>query len=335
MPLKENEIKQICRDLLNTEISSVEFPGGSSRESVRVTSGGRGLIVTRRKKLERAKLESGVLRILNRHNAPVPRLIACKDNYLIQQDMGMKRLSQQLQGNAINTTTAHTTNLLLESALGSLHAVHSLGANDELLNSLPTLGNTRNWLAAFIGAAERLGVQLDIPAPGLNYDSLAQLLTVSNPTFIKWDARPGNAIVRENGSVIWIDWEHCGKRHPLDDVAWLLTDEFTPYFPSQESDLISKVIPAFSHGFSATQAHEYLRVYGTFHACIRLSLIIKYWAKDGWWDFDYCLKLDKVGVVKELALATAQRIAAWSTYSESTKHLKPWGESLVERLMVE
>ncbi len=333
MPLTENQVKLICAELLQTDIDLVEFPGGSSRESVRVKSGGKGIIVTRRKKLQRAKLESGVLRILNQQHAPVPHLIACRDNYLIQQDVGDLRLSQQLQGNGIQPLPARNVVDLLESALASLNAIHNIGKNNQLLHSLPNLGSTRNWITTFVGAADRLGIQQKLPTPTLDYEKLVNLLTVERPTFIKWDARPGNAVVRKNGSVIWIDWEHCGKRHPLDDVAWLLTDEFTPYLPDHENDLINKILPAFAHGFSPDQALEYLRVYGTFHGCIRLSMILKYWSKDGWWDFDYCLKFDKVGVVKSLAIDTAKKISAWSQHSELTSALKPWSEELMAKLL--
>ena len=53
-----------------------------------------------------------------------------------------------------------------------------------------------------------------MPPPELDEPSLIALLRVKTPAFIKWDARPGNAIVNKNGTITWFDWEHCGCRSP-------------------------------------------------------------------------------------------------------------------------
>lgn len=328
MSLAEDEVKSICADLLNAEVDKIEFPGGSSRESVRVRIAGQGLIVTRRKQLQRAKLESGVLRILNQGNAPVPHLIAFRDNYLIQQDVGSHRLSQSLK-----TASKAEVLVLLESALRSLHSIHQIGKASDSLKSIVTLGHKHQWLGSFVRSAERLGSQMDIPAPSLPFDKLAALLDVEQPCFIKWDARPGNAIVRESGKVIWIDWEHCGQRHPLDDVAWLLTDEYTPHLEEVENELFLKILDSFANGYSQSQAQEYLCVYGTLHSCIRLAMILRYQARDGWWDYEHCLEFDKVGVVQELAARVVQRASSWAQNSELTKSLTPWFEDLLAKLI--
>ena len=327
MPLSEEEVRSICAQLLHTTVDTIEFPGGSSRESVRVNVAGQGLIVTRRKNLQRAKLECGVLRTLNRDRAPVPHLIAFKDNELIQQDVGQLRLSEAMHTASAEQVVAH-----LRAALGSLHAIHQIGIEAGPLQSLAVLGNTTQWLGSFARSAERLGAQTGLSAPQLDYDKLVNLLRIEQPSFIKWDARPGNAIVRENGTIIWIDWEHCGKRHPLDDVAWLLADEYTPYLPEIEETLIPEVAPVFGSGLSASQAVEYLRVFGTLHSCIRLALIWRYYAKDAWWDIDRCLALDKVGVVKELATRAAQRATNWAEFSPLTRSLAPWLQDLQSKI---
>lgn len=328
MSLTEEEVKSVCADLLNAEVGDIEFPGGSSRESVRVKVAGQGLIVTRREKLQRAKLESGVLRILNQCNAPVPHLIAFRDHYLIQQDVGGRRLSQSMHSGSKQEVMT-----LLDSALRSLHAIHQAGKNSEPLKSIVTLGHKTQWLESFVRSAERLGSQMNLPAPALPYDKLVALLDVEQACFIKWDARPGNAIVRESGKVIWIDWEHCGRRHPLDDVAWLLTDEYTPHLEEVENELFLKILDSFANGYSQSQAQEYLCVYGTLHSCIRLAMILRYQARDGWWDYEHCLEFDKVGVVQELAVRLARRASSWAQNSELTKSLTPWFEDLLAKLI--
>ncbi len=327
MPVTEDEVKAICTDLLKTEVDRVEFPGGSSRDAVRVKVAQHSVIVTKRASLRRAQLESVVLRMLNGKAAPVPHLIACREHVLIQQDMGNHRLSERLNGSDVVKTGA-----LLGAALNSLSAIHEAGKVTEQLQSIIVLGDKSQWLRTFISSADRLGALLGVPAPALESDMLMDLIRVDQTTLIKWDARPGNAIVADDGSVFWIDWEHCGRRHPLDDVAWLLADEYTPFFPELESELIAKVLPTFAYGYSEEQAQEYLRVFGTFHSCIRLAMIVKHQAKSGWWKLEKCLEFDRVGVVRKLAMQSCRRATHWSGSSRLTQDLVPWFDDILKAI---
>lgn len=327
MPLSADKVRTLCALLLDAEVDDMEFPGGSSRDSVRVKIGALGLIVTHRKNYQRARLESTALRFLNQSEAPVPHLIAYRDNYLIQQDLGNRRLSQSMREGSDAQVRA-----LVGAALQSLFVIHEAGRNNEAAKHFVTLGYKPQWLANFVRSAERLGIQLNLPAPGLRFDELTALLTVAQPSFIKWDARPGNAVVRDSGDVFWIDWEHCGRRHPLDDVAWLLTDEYTPHLPDAQDKQIMEIVPAFANGYAQAQALEYLRVFGTLHSCIRLALMLRYQAKDGWWDYDRCLHFDSVGVVQELAVRVAQRGAHWAQHSQLTKALTPWFDTVLDKI---
>jgi len=327
MSVSTDDVKTLCAELLKTDVDRIEFPGGNTRDAVRVNVGHLSVIVTKRKSLQRAQLESTVLRLLNQGAAPVPRLIAYRDHFLIQQDMGSQRLSESLNNGGLEHVTQS-----LESALTSLSAIHEVGKTNSQFNSVVVLGDKTQWLASFAKSAERLGILLGVPAPSLDVDKLVDLLRVDQPTFIKWDARPGNAVVSANGGVSWIDWEHCGRRHPLDDVAWLLADEYTPYLPQEESALITCVLPMFANGYSLEQAHEYLRVFGTFHSCIRIAMILNHQSKRGWWDFQKCLELDRVGVVRELAIQSCQRAAHWSSHSKLTNNLTPWLEDVLRSI---
>ena len=323
MKLSEDEVRSACVDILGSQPDSITFPGGTSRESVRVKIADHSLIVTHRKNLQRAKLEAGVLRILNQKNAPVPHLIAHRRNFIFQQDVGSSRLTQ-----AMIASEERELRSLLASALSGLQSIHQIGRESKPLRSTVILGNKPQWLDTFVRTAERLGAQVEQPAPTLQYDKLSTLLEIEKPTFIKWDARPGNAIVRENRKVIWIDWEHSGQRHPLDDVAWLLCDEYTPHIEDMETELLAKVYDSFGGDLSKAQAQEYLRVYGTLHSCIRLAMILRYHAKAGWREFDQCLELDTPGVVRELAIRVGKRAASWSRQSELTESLSPWLEDI-------
>lgn len=319
MPLSEDEVSTVCKKLLNTAPDNIEFPGGKSRESVRATIGEHRVIVTRRKHQERARLESVVLRALNKHNAPVPRLIAASERYLIQQDVGNYRLSE-----ALVSADEEQARQLLQSALHSLESIYTASKHEPILQSIVVLGNKESWIKSLIESATRVGKILDSAPPSLDTTAFTSMLTVSVPHFIKWDARPGNAVVRDSGYVVWIDWEHCGLRHPLDDLAWLLNDEYTPFYPQVYESLLNKALGVFGQGLSPEQALDYYSAFATFHSCIRLELILKYQARKGWWDFDYCLKFDKVGVVKRLATALSRRAAWISKHSKHTAPLAPW-----------
>ena len=67
---------------------------------------------------------------------------------------------------------------------------------------------------------------------------------MSTPRFIKWDGRLGNAAARADSSVAWFDWEHCGARAWLDDVAWLLGDEYAGATTASEGHLLARHLDA-------------------------------------------------------------------------------------------
>ena len=165
---------------------------------------------------------------------------------------------------------------------------------------------------------------LRIAPPRLPVESLIDHLQVLRPQFIKWDARPGNAIARDDGEVAWIDWEHCGCRNRLDDMVWLLGDEYIPDWPDTEEKLIEAHLPAFANGLTASDARAYLFAFGTFHLCVRLDLIISKKKDEPWWDGDYCLDRDKVGVTLQSALGTCQRAARWAGNVPLTEPMVPW-----------
>lgn len=62
-----------------------------------------------------------------------------------------------------------------------------------------------------------MGNHFNIPAPAIPAAQIFDLLTLLKPRFVKWDARPGNAMVNEEGQVHWFDWEHCCARNRLRD----------------------------------------------------------------------------------------------------------------------
>ena len=283
--------------------------------------------MTRRRTDQRAALEVEVLRALFDAGAPVPRVLAFDGTWLVQEDLGARRLSQVLAG-----ATEAETERRLDPALFALARVHGAGRIAGLERRVVAIGNTADWLHRLIAAPERLGARLGLGAPTLDRDALAAWLTVDRPRFIKWDARPGNAAVTGDGVVAWFDWEHCGCRSPLDDLAWLLGDEYTPYWPAVEDRLLDRYVPAFAAVSDPEAARGYLGAFGTLHMCVRLALIVANKGDGPWWDAEYCLAHDKVGVTQEMARRTCERAGIWSRRSPLTAPLGPWLAAVAARV---
>ena len=198
----------------------VEQPGGRLRRSVRLFLEDRSVIVTKRRAPARARLEAEVLQALSDQGAPVPRLLCFDGVWLIQEDLGSSRLSQALA--AMHEADAEG---LLENAIAGLAAAQQAGRERGLDREVVAIGKNAEWIATLATIHRRIGEQLQLSVPALPTDRLVAQLRPQRPAFIKWDARPANAAIRADGAVAWFDWEHCGCRHPLDDVVWLLCDE--------------------------------------------------------------------------------------------------------------
>ncbi|MBT3492017.1 MAG: phosphotransferase, partial [Rhodospirillaceae bacterium] len=258
------------------------FPGGSQRKSaVVVTESNEKFVITRRRQEKRAVLEAEVLRELKGQNAPVPAVIAAKGHWIVQEYLGDVRLSE-----ALDTATREQSDALLRAAMESLLAIHQAGRRAGLEKRVVVIGTKPSWLQTLVGMPERIGEHLQIPVPELPVDAIIARLAITRPAFIKWDARPGNAAVCSDGSIGWFDWEHCGCRAALDDLAWLLGDEWSPNEPSFEAALLDEYLDKFSaetRGDDGASARDYLMIFGTLHMCVRLSLILSHKIDDDWW----------------------------------------------------
>ncbi len=314
-----------CRRLLGEQSLEVEQPGGRSRDSVRVRLKDRSVIATRRKSAKRAELEVFVLRALGGEGAPVPAVLAYDGDWIVQEDLGPHRLSQVLA--RVQEAEAE---VVLDSAMAGLAAVQLAGRAAGLHERVVVLGTKASWLAELIETPQRIGAHLGIAAPELPTAELSQMLAVGPPHFIKWDARPGNAIVRRDLSVAWFDWEHCGCRNRLDDLGWLLGDEYVPDWPEVEDRLLARHLPSFVEDGDAAFAEAYLRSFGTLHMCVRLALILSKKGEGPWWDAADCLAKDRVGVTAAAAVCTARRAARWASRAPLLEALAPWLEGVAE-----
>ncbi|MGQ7844749.1 hypothetical protein ACUNV4_09740 [Granulosicoccus sp. 3-233] len=313
-------LTRATESLLQKQVVGIEYPGGKSRESYRLLlECGSSVIATRRSSLQLARREVSTLGALNVHEAPVPRLLGTNHSQiLIQEDLVGQRLSEALKG-----ADADRYRQLIGAALTGLAAIQVAASAEGLESKVDALGDEDSWIHGLLHRPQVIGDYLKAPAPALDQAALTELLRIRQPRFIKWDSRPGNALVTDAGTVKWFDWEHAGKRNRLDDMAWVMGDEFLPDHPAAERSLIDQFLPLYADDLDEGEAYRYLMAYGSFHMVVRLGLILKHMT-DGWWDLDKCIQEDKVGVTLECANALCRRGARWSAECELTAPLADW-----------
>lgn len=319
-----------CRSRLGAPDGVLSRPGNRRQPTFRAALDGRGVILTRRKDPRRAALEHGVLRELRQHGAPVPEVLAFNGTWLIQEDLGTERLSQ-----ALARSSAAECRRLLCDAIASLAKIQTAARDAGLADRVAAIGGRPGWLENLIAAPERVGRMTGCPAPGIAASALNALLASKHRGFIKWDARPGNAIVRADGGIGWIDWEHCGRRNPLDDLGWLLGDEYCPGPANSIWQTLDPQLDAFAQGTTPQEMRDYLNAFTTLHMCKRLELILVKKGEGPWWNAEHCLAEDKVGVTPTMTIGLCRRAADWAGRLEATSTLSSWFDRLAERILIE
>ena len=313
--ISQEEAASVCRRLLNIDPVRVEYPGGRSRRSVRAVIGDSTLIVTRRKHGERAALEAGVLRELRAAGAPVPQVLAFDGQWLIQQDLGPRRLAVAL-GAADLRSASHCAAQAAAGLLLCQLAARKCGLDKRVA----PIGVKPEWMASLLTTPARLAEQLGLPDPEIGAVMAPEHIAPRQLSFVKWDARPGNAVLVNHGAdnidtaAAWIDWEHCGARDALDDLAWLLCDEYMPDDVELETALLKRFLPLFAlHSKrSADDALAYLSRFGTLHTCMRLHLVLRLKGNGAWWNPAAVAHTDRVGVTAQAAQRLCARGARWS-----------------------
>jgi len=53
----------------------------------------------------------------------------------------------------------------------------------------------------------------------------------------------------------------------MDDMAWLLGDEWTPSVPELEAQLLDIYLPLFSRQRTVDESRDYLMTFGALHMC--------------------------------------------------------------------
>ena len=330
MPTKDdNRFVKACQRMVGGKIDRVDYPGGESRDSCLLTlNDGRTFYATRRENVKLATLEARVMKGLHAKGGPVPGVLAFNGMLLIQEDVGHHRVSQ-----ALAEAVPDAADSLLRIGLDSLAQLHDAGTRAKLDSEVPAIGWDEYWLNGLLAEPAAISRSLAIESPVLDRDAMREKIRARASRLIKWDARPGNAILGSDGAVRWIDWEHCGRRNRLDDMIWFLADEATPDLPEQEDALLDDYVPRFADDLSFDAALSYLRVFGSLHMCVRLGLILE--KKDGgdWWDPTYCLARDKAGVTPQGVRRLCDRGTRWSACDPLAQPLTDWFAKVRDRLL--
>ena len=320
-PKFDRELATKCERLIGARVASMEYPGGSSRDTVKlILKKGAPVYVSERSKKSKADIERLILNTISMAGENVPKLLGSDGHkLLIQQDIPGVRLTQALHKRGHKTVFEY-----LDNGLSSLAKIQEAGSKQGLDEKMPKLGNTKIWLQGLLDRPAVMGKFFEIPAPTPDLKALESLLAARKPRFVKWDARPGNAIAKADRSVFWIDWEHSGARNRLDDMVWLLADEFVPNLPEVEDKLLQRHLPFYSDDLTLDKAKQYFYSLGVFHLVVRMGLIFKYKEDGSWWSYEKCLAGDKAGVTKKNVLRICMRGERWAAETQETLVLSQW-----------
>jgi hypothetical protein len=306
---------------LGSRAVAADYPGGKGRDSWRLKlENGQSVIVTRRDNPTRAKLEFRVLECLHDGGAPVPKCLAFNGLILFQEDAGTKRMSDQLARSPDASTYSQIMTRLVDSLLDVYRAADSAALHARV----PVIGRDSEWVTALIDRTALIGHAVGIASPRPDVERMEALFQVIDPEFVKWDARAANAVQRADGSICWIDWEHCGARHRLDDLVWLLADETVPVFPDAEMALIEAVLPRYVAGALGSASAEYLFTFGVSHLAVRLARILANKADGAWEHHGPENPTDEERVDLNDALRLCSRAQRWCEHGQAVRVLGNW-----------
>jgi aminoglycoside phosphotransferase (APT) family kinase protein len=301
-------IKAFCKAHFGQEPDRIQTPGGRRRRTIIVEYGPDLYVVSRRKTVARARLEEQVLKAL----APtdhVPGFVARSERYLVQEYVPGQRLTQ-----AFETATPRQQRHLVDLALQTLAQLQSAAAQTDLSDQAPAISKRKGLEDSLLTRPDRIAAMLDIAVPKFDRAALRRDFTAGAPLFVKWDARPGNALVRPDGSVCWFDWEHSGCYASQADPAWFLADEWCPDFG--EDPAPGGFAPAALAG-----SPEFLS-FAILHSCHRLWLILDRKGSGRWWSYESCLKNDYIGVTAQHVDRICTRAARWASQLDGAGELQ-------------
>ncbi|MEM7642660.1 MAG: hypothetical protein AAF366_09040 [Pseudomonadota bacterium] len=220
-------VKHLTRYMTGRAVEAMSAPGGRGRQSARLAlEDGTTVIATRRSSPERTAAEAALLSVLSDAGAPVPRVIGCLSGLLLQSDAGRNRLSHAF-------STAGSDEDIRTLAVAAIEALDACRAAFDVVPEagrpkLAGLGQGLRWAEAYVARPVFLSGDLGIAPPDIDADALAEALAHPPERLTRWNARTGRAAVQPDGSVIWHGWDLTGLRGGVEDLAFLVADEWWP-----------------------------------------------------------------------------------------------------------
>lgn len=324
---RRSEIESLCNRVFGRTPDRLAFPGGRSRSAFMADVDNTIYVLAKRDSNGEAILEGIVMKCLSR-TGYVPNVIKVVDEWVVQEFIDGMRLPILID----RTDDMAARETLLDRALDALSHLQRFAHEENLHHRVPKIRPDLDWSDGNLGHARKISEIVGVAPPLLDYDALEKLFKYDPRDFIKGDARPGNAMVTDD-RVVWFDWEGCGRRHALDDLAFVLADEWTAVDAATEQRLVEKHLPGFCRGRSLDEAHQYLMSFGILHMLDRAHRAIRYRHRDGkWWNRETCLMGDKIGVTRTEVGRMLDRSRRWSQDVPHLRMLAPWVENVAERL---
>ena len=324
------EVEALTQKVFGQKPKRVAFPGGTHRAAFIADIGGDLFVLAKRESVEDAQLEAIVLKCLSK-TGHVPEFVARQERWLVQQCVPGQRLPILLD----EAEPGAPRQAMLGDALEALAIIHDAALDEGLQHRVPRVGIRPGWIDDRIEEMHLTSKILEIGEAKIDQPAIKKILDVKHRDFIKWDARPGNALVYE-GRHYWFDWEDCGRRNALDDLACLFCDEWSMITAQAEDALIDRFLPRFARSMSLDRAHDYLMVAGLVQTTHRLRLAVKYHHQDHrWWSRSKCLQGDKVGVTAQEVGRLCERGTRWAVRHELLSSYVEWLQRVADVLDVD
>ena len=318
-----DELLRGLEKAFGTSVVVSGYPGGRGRKTFLCRIEDTQYAVSQRRSRDRARLEASILQTLGPAGLS-PGYVLRDDAVVVQEFVEGTRLSQ-----ALDRASRTEAEALLDKAASALLEIQSIGQQTGLADKVPLIGARDGWTADLASSPARLAQGLGIDVPDHDFGGLLEADRTLPRVLNKWDARSGNAILRPDGTICWIDWEHAGSRRRLDDLVWLFADEWSPDADEQILRVLDRLCEMAPQDRAETRQQFYASAIA--HSAIRMSLILSRKGDGAWWDHQQCLTYDRVGVTPAHLRRVATRAARWCAHVPGLHRLEPFFLQIAQR----
>ena len=316
-------IARLVEGITGETVTRMTSPGGRDREIYRAYLPTRSVIVSKRSYQTGRAREKDILRVLSPKTHRFAQFVGEADGYLVQSDMGVRRLGAVLIRQSVEDRIA-----TFEAALASILDYQSaIGPVPEDLG-LRVYFEEPDDRRYFAQGPMRTAAHFGVPIPGFDEAAIYDWLEPSREAFIKWDCRAANASVDADGTIGWFDFEDSGQGHGCIDLAWLACDEYLPLSFDQAYPVAKRLILAH-YGARGAEVLQRFHIMATMVAALRARKIGRHVTKHGkWFTLKEIDRSDRVGAHPELLRGLLERGARFAALEADTQPLAPMFETI-------